>query len=328
MGGGGTFYDRDTTDGYAKTSDGFSQKAEELMSLSGVDPGVLPKGRTLVSTAKSPVVYAFDVTGSVDRLPLIITDKMPMIAGQILENGYLDDPEISLAAVGDATRDTAPIQVADFAKIKNLDDWLKRLWREKGGGGNGVEGYEHMAYFYARNCQMPNAVTPFFLFTADEGMRETLYKSDLERLFGGTHETISAVKVFKELDKKFKGNVFLIHRYYGQGDEEALSGWRKCIGDERIIRLGSDLAIADLTLGLFAVVTGSRTLEEYLDDMTNKRDKAQTAERIKEVRDSLKQVAAFAKARPMPRPARGSSAPAKGDKPKAPTGKGRKPGRV
>lgn len=327
MGGGGTYYDRDTSDGYAKTSRGFSPQAEELMSRSGVDPGLLPKGRTLVSKAKSPVAYAFDVTGSVDNLPMIITDKMPMIAGQIVENDYLDDPEFSLSAVGDVTKDTAPIQVADFAKIKNLDDWLKRLWREKGGGGNDVEGYEHMAYFYARYCQMPNAVTPFCLFTADEGMREKLYKSDLERLFGGTHETVSAVEVFKELDKKFKGNVFLIHRYYGRGDEEALSGWRECIGDERIIRLGTDLAIADLTLGLFAVVTGSRTLEEYLDDMKNKRDQAQTAERIKEVRDSLKRVAAFAKARPMPRLARTPTTP-KGGKSKTPAGKGRKPGRV
>ncbi len=302
MGGGGSYYDRDTDDGYAKTPAGYSPQAEKLMSLSRVDPGMLPKGRKIVSRAKSPVAYAYDVTGSVDNLPLIIVDKMPLIAGQIIENGYLEDPEFSLAAVGDVTEDTAPLQVGDFSKIKDLDDWLKRIWREKRGGSNDVEGYEHMAYYYARYCEMPNAVTPFFLFTGDEGLRNTLYKSDLERHFGGTHETISCVEVFKELDRKFKGNVFLIHRYYKGGDEKALSGWRECLGDDRIIPLREDLAIADITLGLFAVVTGARTLDTYLDDMRTTRDKAQSKERISQVKKALTRVAAFAKTRPMPKP--------------------------
>lgn len=298
MGGGGTYYDRDTTDGYTKTSRGFSTAAEELMSQNKADPSMLPKGRTITSKAKSPVVYAFDVTGSVDNLPMIITDKMPLIAGQIVELSYLDDPEFCLGAIGDPECDSAPIQIGDFSKIKNLDDWLKRIWRENGGGGNNVEGYEFMAYFLANNCKMPNAITPICLFTGDEGIRDTLYKADLERQFGGTHESITSVEVFKQIDTVFKGNVFLIHRKYRGGDEEALRGWRQVMPDDRIIRLGSDLSIGDLTLGLLALVGGARTLDEYLKDMKTTRDKAQSDERVAEIRKSLEPVAKMLSARP------------------------------
>lgn len=328
MGGGGSYYDRDTTDGYVKTSRGYSKAAEELMSQSGVDKALLPKGRTIVSKAMSPIVYAFDVTGSVDNLPMIITDKMPLIAGQIAQNGYLEDPEICMGAVGDPEYDRAAIQIGDFAKLRESDAWLKRIWRENGGGGNNVEGYEYMAYFLARCCEMPKAVTPFCLFTADEGVRDTLDGGVLGQLFGGQHESISSAKVFKELDKKFKNNVFLIHRYYRGGDEEALRGWKKSLPDERIVRLGSDESIGDLTLGLFAVMSGSRTLDQYLEDMKTTRDKAQTDARVAEVRKALETVAKLA---PPPRASTGAApaskrkgrksggkktgAPAKGKKP-------------
>jgi hypothetical protein len=297
------------------------------MSQSGVDQRMLPKGRTIVSKAKSPVVYVFDVTASVDSLPMIITDKMPLIAGQMVENSYLEDPEFCLGAIGDPDGDQAPIQIGDFSKIKNLDEWLKRIWRENGGGGNSVEGYEYMAYFLANNCKLPNADTPICLFTGDEGIRDTLKKAELERQFGGTHATISSKEVFRQLDQVFNGNVFLIHRKYRGGDEEALRTWKAVMPDDRIIRLGSDLSIGDLTLGIFALVGGERTLDSYLKDMKTTRDKAQTDERVAEIRTSLAPLAKMLAARPktVPVKAPGGKPPkAKNPDPKKPA-KGKKP---
>lgn len=311
MGGGGSYYDRDTTDGYTKTARGYSADAEQLMSRSEADAGMLPTGRTITSTAQSPIVSTYDVTGSVDNLPMIITDKMPLIAGQIVQNCYLDDPEIALGAIGDPECDRASIQIGDFIKLRESDAMLKRIWRENGGGGNSVEGYEFMAYFLAKYCEMPNAVTPFCLFTADEGVRDKLDKGLLQKVFGGQHATVTTKKVFEELDAKFMGNVFMIHRYYRGGDAEAVASFTRAgFADERIIRLPSDTAISDLTLGLIAVMSGSRTLNEYLSDMTDKRDKAQTQERIDEVGAALLRVSALA---PKTRP----TAPAKGGKKKA-----------
>ena len=134
---------------------------------------------------------------------------------------------------------------------------------------------------------MPKAVTPFFLITGDEDYRDTLYPNDLKRHFGGEHKAIESSEVFAELKQKFRGNVFLIHRKYGDADERIVRRWQSVLDDEHVLRLGSDQAIADVTLGLFAIMTGSRTLEEYLDDMRTKRVRAQTDSRINEVRETL-----------------------------------------
>ena len=293
MGGGGTYYDRDVTDRSRRTSRGFSDVAETKMSRSRVDAAVLPRGRKLTCTTKSPVVYAFDVTGSMGDLPKIIYDKMPMMAGQLIEKGYLEDTMISLSAVGDVLSDQAPLQVCDFSVVKNLDEWLQRIWLEGNGGGQARESYEFIAYFYAKMCDIPNAETPIFLFTGDEGFRENLPAGTLKTHFGQGHESTHAFSVFEELKKKFKGNVFLIHRRYGGGrDQQIVEQWESVLGKEKVIKLGSDLAIADVTLGVFAIVTGKRTLEEYLQDM---KVRGQTEERIAEVRESLKTLAATVK---------------------------------
>ncbi len=292
MGGGGSYYDRDTTDGYDRGSTGFSDAAAEKMSRRSADPGLLVKDRSLSSRAQSPVVYAFDVTGSMGNLPRIIFDKMPLIAGQLAECGYLQDPEMSLAAVGDILSDAAPIQIADFSIIRKLDDWLERIWLEGNGGGQAKESYEFTAWFYARRCDLGSATQPFFLVTGDEGFRETLYKGDLERHFGGTHETVETDVVWAELKRKFKDNVFLIRRKYaGKENEQIQVQWEKALGKEFVIPLFSDQAIADVTLGLFAIAGGTRTLDEYLDDLKTKRAVPQTDERVAEVRRSLERYA-------------------------------------
>lgn len=298
MGGGGSYYDRDTTDGYTRTTRGFSAAAEQIMSKSELDPGLVPMGRTITSLARSPVVYTFDVTGSVDNLPKIITDKMPLISGQIAQNCYLDDPELALGAIGDVECDRGPLQIGDFGKLREADAWLKRIWCERMGGNNQVEGYEFMAYYLSRYCKMPNAVTPFCLMTGDEGVRPELSGELLEKHFGGSQETIPTKRVFADLRKAFKDNVFLIHRYYKGGDAESLATWRDAgFPSDHIIKLGNDQSIGDLTLGLLAIMTGSRTLDEFCEDMVTTRDKAQSDDRIAEIRTALSLIPALAPAR-------------------------------
>src|SRR5258705_5415748 len=141
-------------------------------------------------------------------------------------------------------------------------------------------------------CELKEAEAPFFIITGDEGFRETLYGNDLVRHFGGKHKNTETADVFDELKKKFKGNVFLIRRQYqGEQNDKIQVQWEKLLGKDYVVPLGSDQAIADVTLGLFALMTGTRTLDEYLDDLRTKRDVPQTDERIAEVRASLARVA-------------------------------------
>lgn len=43
---------------------------------------------------------------------------MPMFYGQIKMQNYIKDPEISFCAIGDATCDSAPLQVTGFGQGK------------------------------------------------------------------------------------------------------------------------------------------------------------------------------------------------------------------
>lgn len=66
----------------------------------------------------------------------IIYDKMPMFYGQIMMQGYLQDPAISFCAIGDAKMDDVPLQVTSFGQGKQIDEVLSKMYLEGGGGGN------------------------------------------------------------------------------------------------------------------------------------------------------------------------------------------------
>lgn len=293
MGNDGKYYSRDTKDNYARTTRGTSDFAEKKMTRHDIDSSVLPMNRVIRCMAEHLIALSVDGTGSMDVLPKVFCDKAPLVAGQIAQQRYLIDPMVSISMICDMKSDQAPIQVGDFCLMRQMDDWLSRLYIERGcGGSNHVESYEMMAYYYARRCELPNVRVPFYIFTGDEGFYETLYATDLKRMFGGEHETVQASQIFKELLTKFMGNVFLIHRRYSDRyrDEQIVDQWRGVLGANHVVKLGSDQAIADVILGLIAVVGGTRTLDGYADDMRTKRDKPQTEERIAEVCASLAQV--------------------------------------
>ncbi len=302
MGGGGSYYDRDVTDKAFRGSSGVSSVAERELRQSTMDPALLPKDKMLGCNARNPLVYDFDVTGSMGNLPKIIYDKWPGIVGQIVARKYLPDPQMSISATGDIRSDRSPLQMADFSVLRNLDKWLKRVHFEGNGGGQASESYEMTAYFYAYRCDLPKAENPIYLITGDEGFVKNLNADDLREHFGGECQNTTAEKVFADLRKKFKDNVFLIHRKYsGSDDAGIVRQWEGVLGKERIIHLPEDLAIGDITLGVYAIVSGARTLKQYLEDMgTRPLDlgegvtyEPQSPERIRQVETALEPLRDF-----------------------------------
>ncbi len=289
MGGGGSYYDRDVTDNRrVDNSRGYSDIAERALRRAAkkIDSALRPKNRLLRCTAESALVFAFDVTRSMGTLPKIFFDKIPMIAGQLMGLGYLGGNfAVSTAAIGDVYSDKAPIQVGDFGNIQEMDQWLKKLWLEYGGGGTGKESYEFMAYVYAYMCDLGAAKNRFFIFTGDEDYYDDLTRDMLEKYFGGERLTAAATTVFDKLKKNFNGNVYMVHREHrGSTNERIVRRWQEALGVSNVVLLPEDKAIADIVLGIVALGSGARTLDGYVEDM-EKRE--QTGPRIIAVRKAL-----------------------------------------
>jgi len=308
MGGGGTYYDRDVRPSRTRGARGYSSDAARATSRqSNLHTAMTAKGRPLVCPVKSPLVYAFDVTGSMGRLPRILWDKMPMIVGQIIARGYLEEFQMCFAAIGDRHHDRVPVQIGSFDSPRAADDWMQKIYFESGGGGNDVESYELAAYYFANMVDMTAAETPFFLFTGDEGFFDDIPPAVIRKHLDPNYEgevALKSVDVFETLLEKFAGNVFRIHRHYRRNDQ-VLSQWREALGEQRVIELphdnDGDLAIGDITLGLFAVASGARTIDQYIEDMQTRPDdlaadeafEPQSDERVAEVRHALSPLENF-----------------------------------
>src|SRR5216684_3447913 len=71
--------------------------------------------------------------------------------GLLILKGYLEHPQILIGAIGDATCDTAPLQVGQFESGIEIEEDLGKLFLEGGGGGHITESYELAMYFMARH---------------------------------------------------------------------------------------------------------------------------------------------------------------------------------
>lgn len=253
------------------------------------DSNLTPLGKSLICNAKSPIVFALDVTGSMGVWPKVIWDKLPMFYGQIMIQGYLEDPAISFAAIGDAIYDRAPLQVTEFAQGVGIDDQLKKIWLEGGGGPNSFESYELAAYYYLHKVTYTqHNMKPFIFFTGDEVMGEKITKAQALKTFGDTilHD-ITSSDLFHELRNKY--HVFYLHKTVSS-EPSVVTSWKLRVGVHNVIEVKEPKAVVDVMLGCIALVTGKRGLDDYVNgDM---KGRGQDESRCQFVATALSQIRA------------------------------------
>ena len=211
-----------------------------------------------------------------------------MFYGQLMLQGYVQDPTISFCAFGDCASDTAPLQVSDFGQGAQIDQMISKLFLEGGGGANLHESYEIVAYFYLANCQIINAELPYFFITGDEYYYNEILSFVISETLGlkPERDSFNSKDIWKLLLKKF--NVFHLHKQYpGNEDQKIKEQWINTLGIERVLEVESPKACIDVILGVIALTSGTRSLEGYIADM---RDRGQTVERVAEVRFALRNL--------------------------------------
>jgi len=272
---------------HTSAATGYSAQAEEVLGQSSLHAEMEPLNRTVICRHKSPVVVAIDVTGSMGNWSKIIYDKLPMFYGQIMMQGYLEDPSICFLGVGDANSDEAPLQVGEFCQGAALDNWIAKLWLEGKGGGQNHETYELAGYFAAQKMIFDGATNkPFLFFTGDEGFYPCVLEEHIAEIVDESYAegNVPSDALFRDLRDKF--HVFLLHKPYfdAQINEVLRAKWEAVIGGEHILELTDAKSVIDVMLGAIAMVSGTRTIDQYMVDLD---DRGQSSARKSQVAAAL-----------------------------------------
>jgi len=210
---GGGRYSIDIARSYRSSNNAAFQRPTSAVARE-VHEALNPYGKRREVNNVTPIIVALDVTRSRGDDTKLMYEKLPQLMGQIELKGYIENPGISFAAIGDATSDHAPLQVGQFEGDNRLDQVLERIWIEEGGGGTGQESYELAAYFYSRtNCVRLAAGTGkkgYCFFVGDEGFYPTVDKAVVHRLIGDELPAdLPSAEAFRRLQDKF--HAFLLY---------------------------------------------------------------------------------------------------------------------
>jgi hypothetical protein len=132
---------------------------------------------------------------------------------------------------------------------------------------------------------MNNTTKPFLFITGDERFYDKVEKVHVEQWihpWESKADSVPSDEIFKEARKKYE--IFYLQK---GNTKHATQAWENAIGAERILRLQDPKAVVDVMLGAIALVSGSRNMERYLEDL---HERGQDPKRCDEVLGALTEL--------------------------------------
>ncbi|WP_214103980.1 hypothetical protein [Acrocarpospora catenulata] len=200
------------------------------------------------------IAVFFDVTGSMQLVPRELQARLPRLLGTI--SRHIKDPQILFGAIGDATCDRAPLQIGQFESDNRMDEDLRRILLEGGGGGNLTESYELAFYFLARHTQLDclrkRGVRGIAFVIGDETAYPAVKADEVAHIFGESlQQDIRLESILHEAMASWDIN-FIIPGGTSHGRNQIVTGfWRTLLGD-RLIEI-EDLSEICETIALTVV---------------------------------------------------------------------------
>lgn len=221
-----------------------------------------------------------DVTGSMSSVPSKIQAKLPLLLGLILRKGYLADPAICVAGIGDVKYDSVPLQIGQFESGVEIDDDITKLFLEGGGGGNRSESYELALYFLARcvssdSWEKRNKKGYAFII-CDEELPDRVSADEVSRVFGETsvlQDDIPIADLVKEVMEKWELYCIIPNMTSHYNDPSFSKRWTELLG-QNVIKLDDPNGISELiasTIGILEendLVTIMSDLKDHGVDST------------------------------------------------------------
>lgn len=246
---------------------------------SGPNAQLIDPKKHIESRSKNPIIIAVDVTGSMQRWPFEIFDRLPLLFNTL--SGYRSDVEICFAAIGDAGCDHWPLQVTDFSKGFSLEEQLKALYGE-GGGGDMPESYGLFALWADTHVHVPDASHPFLIVFGDAEMHPTIPAGQVRHFLGDEAQDMDAIGVWNRLAARW--NVWFLRRPGGARGDSVDEQWGRAIGQQQVIHMTDELRAVDYAMGLIARSWGH--FGDFKENMAARQD----ADKISELEKRLDEV--------------------------------------
>jgi hypothetical protein len=227
--------------------------------------------------ARAPIVVLCDETGSMGDWPATIFSKLPYLDHEA-RFYFGEDYAIAFGAFGDANcrePEEFPVQLRPFAKDKELQDRLKELIIEGGGGGQVMETSELAALYVDQNVSVPNAVRPILIIITDEKSYDTISPETAKQWAKvDLKERLTTRALFESLKNKW--SVYLIRKPYNSGSSDSETStdrgirehWEELLGSDHIAFLPDASRVVDVIFGIFAQETGK--VEEFRQELMDR----------------------------------------------------------
>ena len=217
-----------------------------------------------------PIIIGLDVTGSMGRIPYeLITSGLPQIMKKIMDEG-VKDPQVCFLGIGDSRSDTTPLQVGQFESSDELmEKWLKLVYLEGHGGGNGGEDYGLAWYFAARHTSVDSfkkhGRKGVVITIGDEPVHMTISRNSIKELFGSAEADVNVASILDEARSEWDVYHINIPDYSG-GKAITKNCWNKLLNDKVLhIESASKEAIANGIVG--AILNSYKSANT--DNLTN-----------------------------------------------------------
>ncbi len=229
-----------------------------------IHPTLDPNGVTVRESRDSDahplsnaIAVLFDETGSMGGIPLVFQQKLGELMNILLTRGYIQDPQILFGAFGDATCDHIALQVGQFESGVEMDENLRNIILEGGGGGTNHESYELALYFLARHtsidCWEKRGRKGYAFLIGDEKAYAAVSRRHVAQHIGDKLEQdIPLRQIIAEVQRRYHF-FFIFPRNASHGhDEDIQNFWRDLLG-QNVIFLDDESAVSEtiaLTIGL------------------------------------------------------------------------------
>lgn len=206
------------------------------------------------------VAVLFDVTGSMQSVPRVLQANLPRLMDLLIRRGYLAHPHVLVGAIGDATCDTAPLQIGQFESGIEIEEDLSRLFLEGGGGPYLTESYELALYFMAWHtaidCYEKRGKRGYLFVIGDEIPYTMVKRAEVQAVIGdGLQSDIPLTDVLAELQRRYDVYYIIPNMTSNWRNDDIRRRWVELLG-QNVLRLEEPAGVCELIASVIGLCEG------------------------------------------------------------------------